>query len=467
MPLYQGLREIYNDRLKQYQDKLKLNNDIVKRYTDKLKRYNDINILIVSVYYYIIDYRKEEINLKDEVLNKPNQLINLIPENDITITERKAYNIMLKNAQNKLKFDQYQGNTFKISRYELHKKANLKNDDNKYIYNQLENLMRTVVRIFREKDNKKEWKKSFTLLSSIERTADDCYEFELNNHIINALKEQTFFTPLDLMIINSLSSQYEIIFYELAIEYKKYKIPKMSVEEVRKLTNTQNSYKQFYDFRKRVLDRACKEISEKTDIRLSYETEKQGRKIAYIDFQIEKKAEEVPAEIEVNAQEETEYSTEVLELFELLPEEERVETNKEELAHLLDKHSFKYLKKDIKYTKDSNPENFMAFLKASCNNGHYASAQIEKEEKKEKLAQKRAEEEKRREEVKKKIQQKAHEKAVEKYAELSDEELDSYADNYDSLPNILKKRVSRKDYIIGALEDEFEEELKELAAGIF
>ena len=143
--------------------------------------------------------------------------------------------------------------------------------------------MSTVVEII-DKDNPKNWE-AFTLLSHIKRE-NNIYYYELNQFILKALRDQTFFTPLNLLIINSLSSQYSIIFYELAIRYNKFKIPKMTIEEVRKLTNTEDDYNRIYDFKKYVLDTACEEISEKTDIILTYETEKKGRRIAFIDFEI-------------------------------------------------------------------------------------------------------------------------------------------------------------------------------------
>ena len=391
--------------------------------------------------------------MKNKIFNKPNQLINLIPETNITITERKTYNIMLKYAQNKLKFHQYQGNTFKISCYTLHKKANLRNDDNEYIYKKLENLMKTVVRIFREKNNKKEWKKSFTLLSSIEKTDDNCYKFELNNHIITALKNQKFFTPLDLMIINSLSSQYSIIFYELAIQYQKYKIPKMTIEEIRRLTNTKDSYKQFYDFRKRVLDKACEEISKKTDIILRYSTEKRGRRIAFVDFEIEKK-EIIPAVTKNKLKKVRSYSKEVLELFELLPEKEQIEAYKGKLERLLGKHSLEYLKADIEYAKQVKPANFLGFLTSSCNQGHYATIELEKKRRKEELARKQVEEDKRRKEREEKLDRIAHQKAVEKYERLSKKELSEYSSVYSAFPNLLKEKVSERDFVINALKEQ-------------
>jgi plasmid replication initiation protein len=222
-----------------------------------------------------------------EKLNKPNELISIVTDKSISLTQRKAYNVFLKHAQNLLKFEDYKDNVFKIECSLLHQNANINNKNLEYVYKEeLENLMTTVVEIV-DKDNPKNWK-AFTLLSYIEKK-DNYYYYELNQFIIHSLIEQNFFTPLNLIIINSLSSQYSIIFYELAIRYQKYKIPKMTVEEVRNITHTQKEYKRFYDLKKYVLDTACNEISEKTDIILSYTTEKKGRRISHIDFSIKNK----------------------------------------------------------------------------------------------------------------------------------------------------------------------------------
>ncbi|SNY41399.1 Initiator Replication protein [Orenia metallireducens] len=400
--------------------------------------------------------------MKREVLNKPNQLISIISKDDITTTQRKAYNIFLKHAQHKVKFENYEGNTFKISHFDLHKSSNIKNKNIDYVYKEeLKNLMSTTVEIV-DKDNPNYWE-AFTLLSYIRRD-QNYYYYELNQAILSALKNQTFFTPLNLVMINSLSSQYSIIFYELAIRYKKYKIPKMSIEEVRSLTHTEDEYNRFYDFRRRVLDTACEEISEKTDIILSYKTEKKGRRIAFIDFEIEQK-EEISVELEAKVEEKKEYSTDILELFKLLPKAEQVESNKRELDRLLKGHSLRYLKADIEYTKKSQPDNFMGFLKASCKNGHYSSAELEKKERKKELAKKREKAERKRKELEERIEKKARKKALEKYEKLSEEELEQYNQEYERVAKFVPEtmRPPKKDYIIGALEDQFKEEIRELA----
>jgi len=248
------------------------------------------------------------IKYSKEILNKPNELISIISSaKKITLIQRKAYNSILKNAQNMLKFENHQSNMFKIEANLLHKKSNLQINDYKYLKDEIERLMGIVVSVV-DKENPKYWK-AFNLLSYIELKDDGFYHYELNQFIIKSLKEQTFFTPLNLLVINSLSSQYSIIFYELAIRYNKFKIPKMSIKEVRQLTNTEDQYKAMKDFRKYVLDKACEEISKKTDIILTYETEKKGRRIAFIDFEIEIK----PNGFDAVDDDELEHEEEILE----------------------------------------------------------------------------------------------------------------------------------------------------------
>lgn len=231
-----------------------------------------------------------------EILNKPNELISIISDRNISITQRRAYNIFLKFAQNKIKFEDYKENLFEIHYIDLYEKSNIKNKNQDYVEEEeIENLMRTLVKI-KDKENKKNWE-MFTLLSYVKRKGD-YFQFELNHFIINALKEQTFFTTIDLITSNSLSSQYSVIFYELAIRYEKFKIPKMSIEEIREITGTVNEYSRIEALKRRVLDVACDEITEKTDIKLSYTAEKIGRNIAFIDFKIERKKEELPKTFE-------------------------------------------------------------------------------------------------------------------------------------------------------------------------
>jgi len=407
--------------------------------------------------------------VKNEILNKPNQLISIIPEKSISLIQQKSYNIFLRHAQNIVKFsnkaeyeniDDEKRYVFDIPCRELKEKAGLDKQDYNYIKSELEKLMKIVITVV-DKENKGNWD-MFHLLERVKKE-EGTFRYFLDGFIVKALKEHNFFTSLDLMQIRELKSKYSVVFYELAIRYKKYKIPKMSIEELRKRTSTEDKYKRFYNFKVNVLDVACEEISEKTDIKLSYSTEKQGRRIAFIDFEIEKK-EELPVKLEAKVKEPEEYSQETLELFNLLPKGEQVESNKRELAKLLEGHTFRYLKADIDYTKKAQPDNFIGFLKASCQGGHYSSTEVEKKAKEEELAKRKAEEKRKRKELEERIEKKAREMAVERYELLAEKELEKYNQEYEKMTEVVpeKFRPDKEDFIIGALEDKFKEELEEL-----
>ena len=346
----------------------------------------------------------------EKQFNKPNQLISLTFSKIITSTQRKAYNWFLKTAQDIIKFkevekyaniDENRSYRFEVNCKQLHNKVGIQNKNNNFLEKEFKKLMGIIVEVNKD-DNKKDWL-AFSLLPRIERKNGN-YFYNLDGFLIKALKEQNFFTPLNLVTMNSLVSQYSVFFYELAIRYKKYKIPKMSVEKVRKLTNTMNIYKDFPDFRKRVLDPACKEISEKTDIILSYTTEKIGRRIAFIDFQTERKeiilTSDKNFEIEKEPEKLKEYSKKVLELFKLLPLEEQLEDRKNELEKILKNHSYEMILGDINYCKNNSKDNFWGYFLKSLKSGHYGKVKIEKDKIREEEKQKKIEEEKLKEEKK-------------------------------------------------------------------
>ncbi len=193
--------------------------------------------------------------MNKEILLKPNQLIGLKTDEIITVTQRKVYNVFLKAAQYEVKFgdlkeeeiDKNKTYWFEIDYKVAHDIAGAENKNLKYIEQEMKKLIKILVEI---KDKKKDdWKDVFSLLPRIKKE-DGKYKFMLIGDIVKALKEQNYFTHLDLIRMQDLSSQYSVIFYELAIKYKKVEIPKLSVKEIREMTNTQNKYSIITDLKK-------------------------------------------------------------------------------------------------------------------------------------------------------------------------------------------------------------------------
>lgn len=106
------------------------------------------------------------------------------------------------------------------------------------------------------------------------------------------LKEH--FTQYKLREIIHLNSKYAVILYKWCMmNYQqgtynpKFYNPKITMKDLRILTNTKKEYLQFTNFEKKVLKIAEREINSKTQLRVSYDKIKDGRNIAWIQFHLD------------------------------------------------------------------------------------------------------------------------------------------------------------------------------------
>lgn len=105
-----------------------------------------------------------------------------------------------------------------------------------------------------------------------------------------------FFTSYLLSQTASLNSPYSVRLYELLTQWRRAKkIPTFEIQTLKDQLGVEpEDYKRMYDFKKRVLDAAKKEISKKTDLSVTYEQVKRGKEIVGFDFVIEVKKEDKP-----------------------------------------------------------------------------------------------------------------------------------------------------------------------------
>ncbi len=378
-----------------------------------------------------------KLNDKKELVHKPNQTI-MITNGEISVVQRKAYNVILHQAQKQVKANPNQI-LFNFVIADLKEKAGIKATDNWHLKKDIEKLREISVETIH---NNGDWT-IFSLIAQAKKKKD-FLEFQLPEEIKQALILNDYYTTLDLMIIKNLDGKYAVILYELAMRYHKKQIPELAVKEFRELTGTTNtsSYADFNNIRKKIIEPAINEINEKTDIKMSYETIKTGRKITAIKFLIsakkEIKAVENDEEIEI-IEERKEDSRAVRELFELLPEKEQIENRKNELEKLLKEHSVEMLKADIEYTKNKAKTDFWAYFLKSIKSGHYSSAELEKKKIAEEKKKLRAE----LEEKEKKEQEKTNEEkekiAIEKYKKMTTEEIEKYKKEFDKISENIKK----------------------------
>ncbi len=135
---------------------------------------------------------------------------------------------------------------------------------------------------------------TISLLSSAEYHKDGKIELEFSPKLkpyLLQLKEN--FTKYQLENILSLSSFYAIRIYELCKQYETIKTRIFTVEDLKRILNIKEKYKLYGDFKRKVLEIAEREINEKTDINISFEEIKTGRKVTSIKFIIKSKIKEI------------------------------------------------------------------------------------------------------------------------------------------------------------------------------
>jgi len=373
---------------------------------------------------------------KNEIVQKPNQTI-MITNKNITSLQRKSYNVILHEARKELKLNENQ-TSFIFSISELKNKSGIRATDNRKFKKSIEALASIQIRTVHENGD---WG-VFNLISYAGKEGD-FLEVELPKPIRNSLIANNYYTTLDLMIIKNLEGKYAIILYELAMRYSKKQIPELTIGEFRELTGTIEikSYDNFNNNKKKVIEPAIKEINEKTDIILSYDVKKIGRSVRNIKFKINKKKEE--KEIQIGQLDfnnnnihfengKIEENQDYLILYSLLPENEQIESRKNELKKLLENHSFQYLESDIKYCKRMEiKKGFWGYFLSSVKKGHYSADEIRKKELKKEKEQKKNIEEEKEEELKK-------EKVKEILNNPSEEILNKFEIDYKKMTQFVK-----------------------------
>lgn len=258
------------------------------------------------------------------------------------------------------------------------------------------------------------------------------------------------FTKYYLENVLELNSFYAIRIYELCKQYERLRERVIQVEILKEILEIEEKYKKYNDFKKKVLEIAKREINEKTDITISFEEIKTGRKVTAIMFLISAKKEiksiKNKTEIEL-IETKKEYSGAVTGLFELLPVQEQIEVRKSELEKLLQEHSIEMLRADIEYCNEQRPEKYWSYFVKSVNSGHYSSDELEKAKLKEQQKLKKKEQEEKLKKEQEEREQKLKMLIEKKFKELTDEELQEYENRFKALPNAVKKTTAKDDLI--------------------
>lgn len=98
------------------------------------------------------------------------------------------------------------------------------------------------------------------------------------------LTKDKFYTHYQLKYILPMKSQYAIRLYELLKSYQRNNYEWFfDIEKLKKQLNCEN-YTRFPDFRRWVIEPAVSEINEYTDIKIAWDTVKEGRRVSRVVF---------------------------------------------------------------------------------------------------------------------------------------------------------------------------------------
>lgn len=113
------------------------------------------------------------------------------------------------------------------------------------------------------------------------------FTFEFSKNIkpfLLQIKEN--FTVLDIRNILFLDSVYAIRFYEFCKEYERFKGFELDVEDLKERFGIADKYKNYFDFKLKVLNRARSELMKNSELYFDFEEIKEGRKVVRLKFTI-------------------------------------------------------------------------------------------------------------------------------------------------------------------------------------
>jgi len=208
--------------------------------------------------------------------------------NKINLLQKKAWNVLLANAYDELPLK----DVFEIQIKDLVNVLCFDSKNEKYIKESLKALLITVVEWnVLDKDHEHEWGAT-TMLSSV-KIKKGILEYSFSPHLKDKLYNPTMYAKISLTIQSKFKSKYSLILYELCVDYfirqqGKGETPWIYISDFIKLIGIENqkSLHEFKIMKRAIINKAIKEINEKSDIHIKMATKKENRKIVALKFYV-------------------------------------------------------------------------------------------------------------------------------------------------------------------------------------
>lgn len=222
--------------------------------------------------------------MKEEVV-KHSGVIHV--QHKVSLMGQQVFNVLLAYARKNLKT----ASTHKIAVKNILKHVpSAKNV--KHLRKVLKEMCTPVEYNIFDKDKEAEWG-FFALLpyAKIPKGSGIC-EYSFMDKMIELLANPRMYAKINLLIQKRYSgNKYGWFLYELCFDYKEIgKTPVMSIDELRHYFGMEGKeYKQFKIFKRDVINAALKDLNKQTDLNVTAETFRTGRKITHIQFHIKRK----------------------------------------------------------------------------------------------------------------------------------------------------------------------------------
>jgi hypothetical protein len=211
-------------------------------------------------------------------------------QNNITLLQRRAWNVLLAHAYDNLLHKEI--HFIRVRELAATLEFDSKNDQ--YIKESLEALVSCRVRWnILNKDGNEQWGVSGLLASSV--IENGICEYAYSPHLRERLHNPRMYARICLSLQNRFEGKHAQALWELCVDYlgaarEHGETPYITLEQFKELMGVVDSYPQFMRLNSKVIKPAIAEIHQVSDLRISVDYRRAGRKVVGLKFKIHRVA---------------------------------------------------------------------------------------------------------------------------------------------------------------------------------